>query len=266
MPAMASHWVHNISPSILTLGSLEVRWYGLMYVIGFVVGGQLCKKLVDRGFFKVDKKKIDSLVTIMLISMFLGARLAYVFIYNWDYYGSHWGEILAIWQGGLSFHGAIVGFLVGGYIFAKRNGISWAQVMDVTALAGTPGIFFGRMGNFINGELYGRETTSWVGIIFPQGGPVARHPSQLYEAFAEGIILTLILWLLLRKVKYYGALASAFLIGYGAMRFGIEFVRLPDEQLGFYWGWVTMGQILCTLMVVIGALALVWVNRLKLRI
>jgi len=257
--------VVDFDPNIFTLGPLQVRWYGMMYVIGFVLANFLLKKLVDRGFFKVAKEKVDSLITVMFICMFLGARIFYVFIYNWDYYQHHLTELLSVWKGGLSFHGALAGLLVGGFIFARMNKISWAQVMDNAALAGAPGLFFGRMGNFINGELFGRVTDSSFGLIFPAGGPFPRHPSQLYEGFLEGIVLTAILWFLLPRVKHYGYLASTFLIGYGVFRYFVEFFREADSQLGYYFGGTTtMGQILCLIMILIGIGALVVVKNKKL--
>lgn len=246
-----SHYVHNLNPVLLNLGGLQIRWYGLMYVVGFVIAGFLFKKLVKSGFFKIKEEKIDSLITTLIVSMFLGARFAYVFIYNWDYYSQHLLELLAVWQGGLSFHGAVAGMCIGGWIFAVREKISWFEVMDALALAGAQGLFFGRMGNFINGELFGRATDSWVGIVFPEGGLMPRHPSQLYEAIFEGIILFLILWAMKRRVKFYGVISAMFVGGYGFFRFLIEFFREPDAQLGYYFGGVTMGQILCFLMMLI---------------
>nr|BDT26944.1 prolipoprotein diacylglyceryl transferase [Bacteriovorax sp. HI3] len=250
---MGSHYVHNLDPVILDLGSLQIRWYGLMYVVGFIIAGVLLKKLVKDNFFKVEEAKIDSLITTMIVCMFIGARFAYVFIYNWDYYADHMMELLAVWKGGLSFHGALAGLCVGGYIFGRQNKLTWFEVMDSIALAGAQGLFFGRMGNFINGELYGRPTTSWVGIIFPNGGGLApRHPSQLYEAVLEGIVLSIILWMMKSKVKVYGMISAAFIALYGIFRFIVEFYREPDTQLGYYFGFLTMGQILCFLMIIVG--------------
>ena len=147
----------------------------------------------------------------------------------------------------------------------RKNNISWAQVMDNVALAGAPGLFFGRLGNFINGELYGRLTDSPFGLIFPAGGPYPRHPSQLYEGILEGLVLSAILWFMLRKVKHYGYLASTFLIGYGFFRYTVEFFREPDAQLGYYFGGTTtMGQILCLIMMLIGVAAIFVVRNKKL--
>jgi phosphatidylglycerol:prolipoprotein diacylglycerol transferase len=250
--SMAGHYVHNLNPVILDLGKVQVRWYGVMYVIGFIIASFLLKKLVRTNFFKVTEDKIDTLVTTMIVCMFIGARLAYVFIYNWDYYSQNLADLLAVWKGGLSFHGALVGLIVGGVIFARQNKLSWMEVMDSVALAGTQGLFFGRMGNFINGELYGRITNSWVGIVFPQGGPFPRHASQLYEAFLEGIVLLAILWFVKSRTKIYGVIGACFVGFYGVFRFIVEFFREPDSQLGYYFGFITMGQILCFLMIFAG--------------
>ncbi len=249
---MASNYVHNLNPVLLDLGKVQIRWYGLMYVIGFLIAGYLLKILVRNKFFKIAEEKIDSLITTMIICMFVGARTAYVFIYNWDYYSQNLMDLMAVWKGGLSFHGALVGLIVGGVIFARQNKMSWMEVMDSVALAGTPGLFFGRIGNFINGELYGRITNSALGIIFPQGGPFPRHASQLYEAFLEGICLLIILWIVKSKVKIYGIIGGCFVGLYGMFRFIVEFFREPDSQLGYYFGFITMGQILCFLMVMAG--------------
>jgi len=263
---MINHYVHNLNPVILDLGKVQIRWYGLMYVIGFIIAGFLLKKLVRSHFFKVTEDKIDSLVTTMIICMFIGARAAYVFIYNWDYYSQNLMDLLAVWKGGLSFHGALVGLITGGVIFARKNKMSWMEVMDSVALAGTPGLFFGRIGNFINGELYGRMTTSSWGIIFPQGGPFPRHASQLYEAFLEGICLLAILWLAKSKIKIYGILSGLFVGLYGVFRFIVEFFREPDSQLGYYFGFITMGQILCFLMIFSGVGMIIYAKKKNITI
>ena len=173
---MNSPWTHNLDPVIFSLGPLEVRWYGLMYVIGFGLGGWLGKKLVDRGFLQIPREKIDTLITMLIVGVFVGARLVYVFVYNWGYYSQHLGEIFWLWKGGLSFHGALLGILAAGLIFARKNNLTFIQTMDAVALGGTQGLFWGRMGNFINGELFGRRTDAWPGIIFPSGRAVPPPP------------------------------------------------------------------------------------------
>lgn len=245
------NWI--IDPVIFSLGPLQIRWYGLMYVIGFIIAHQLMKILVKEGFFQITIPKIDNLITIQIFSMFLGSRMAYVFIYNWDYYSLHMNEIFSVWQGGLSFHGAVFGLFIGSMIFARMNKIPTFQVTDTSVVSGTIGVFFGRLGNFINGELYGRVTDMPWGMIFPGGGPDKRHPSQLYEAFFEGLVLFSIVWLARKKVKYYGVATGIFFSGYGVFRYFIEFFREADAQLGYYFGGTTtMGQILCLLQIAFG--------------
>ncbi len=258
--------VVDFDPVFFSLGPVQLRWYGLMYVIGFLIGGKILRYLIKRRFFQVQEKGADSLITHLLIGMFLGARLFYVFIYNWDYYQNHINEILFVWKGGLSFHGAVTGMVLGAWVFAKKNKIPLVQVTDSMALAGSQGLFFGRIGNFINGELYGRITESKVGMIFPLGGPNPRHPSQLYEGIMEGLVLSLILWMFFKRVKIYGLFTVIFLMGYSVFRFVIEFFRQPDSELGLYFDWMTMGQILCSFMFFVGGWALWKVKKLSFKI
>lgn len=260
-----NNFVVNFDPNIFKLGPIAVRWYGAMYVVGFILAGYILGKLVERGFFKVEKKKIDSLITTMMISMFVGARIFYVFVYNWKYYSNNLSEIPAIWQGGLSFHGAIIGLVVGSLIFARRNKIHFIQVLDNACVAGAPSLFFGRLGNFINGELYGRVTNSPIGMIFPSGGPYPRHPSQLYEGILEGLVTALILYFVMKKSKSYGYVTGAFLISYGIFRYFVEFFREADTQLGYFFGnTTTMGQILCILMVMAGTTTIFMIHKNKI--
>lgn len=241
-----------IDPVIFSIGPLQVRWYGLMYVVGFLVGGKILAHLSKKGFLPMPVDKIDKYVTSLIIGMFLGARLTYVFVYNWGYYSNHFSEIFSVWKGGLSFHGAVGGMVLATYWFCKKNKIAFIKVTDSMAVAGSPGLFFGRMGNFINGELYGRITDSPIGIVFPGGGPYPRHASQLYEGISEGIILFLILWFIHTRQKIYGIVTVFFLIGYGTFRYIVEFFREPDAQLGYYFGGTTtMGQILCMIMILV---------------
>lgn len=246
------NYVHHLNPVILGIGPIQIRWYGLMYVIGFIVAGQLLKKLTRQNFLRIAETEVDTLVSNMIIGMFLGARFFYVFVYNFESYSNNWLDIFAVWKGGLSFHGALIGLIVSGYLFARKHNLKWFEVMDAVALVSGPGLFCGRIGNFINGELYGRITNSSIGIIFPEGGPFPRHPSQLYEALLEGIILCSLLWLIKSRVKTYGIISASFAFLYGVFRFSIEFFREPDSQLGYYFNMLTMGQILCFLMMLVG--------------
>ncbi len=244
---------HFIDPVIFNLGPLQIRWYGLMYVIGFALGTLLLRKLSKEGFLHVVKKEVDNFITYTIVGVFIGARLAYVFIYNWDYYQNNLGDIFAVWKGGLSYHGAITGMIIALYLFSKKNKIPFLQVLDSAVLAGAIGVFFGRVGNFINGELFGRITDVPWGMVFKDGGPYPRHPSQLYEAFGEGVLVFLVLWFLKPKMKQHGLLFSIYFILYGIARFVVEYFREADSQLGYYLGGTTtMGQILCLIMIAFG--------------
>ncbi len=256
----------NIDPVIFGLGPIQIRWYGLMYVVGFVIGSYLLKKICREGLFKIPEKKVDTFITYLIIGMLLGARLTYAFIYNWEETIRDPLGIFAVWRGGLSFHGALIGLLGASIIFARKQKLHFLEVWDALAMAGPQGLFFGRLGNFINGELYGRVTDSFMGMRFAHGGPYPRHPSQLYEAFAEGIVLFLLLFFLRKKVKHHGVLSSLFLLGYGVGRFVVEFYREADAQMGYYFGFMTMGQILCSLMIIAGIALWVWVNKIRIPI
>lgn len=256
----------GIDPIIFGIGPLQVRWYGLMYVVGFIICGVLLGVLSDRKFFKLSRDKIDNFITTSIIGMFLGARIFYVFIYNWDFYSKNLGKILAVWEGGLSFHGAVFGLCMTSIYVSKKLNVHWFQISDSMVVAGTQGVFFGRIGNFINGELYGRITDSPLGMIFPLGGPYPRHASQLYEGFLEGIVLFAILWLMHRRVKLHGVCSAFFLIIYGIFRYFIEFFREADAQLGYYFGGTTtMGQILCFLMILIGVALYLYAKKLNIK-
>lgn len=255
----------NFDPTIFSVGPFQVRWYGLMYVIGFLVAGFLFKKMIEQDIFKIKKDKIDSLITHVLIGMFFGARLAYVFIYNWEYFSENPMKMFSVWEGGLSFHGAVIGLAFGAAIFARRNSVHFLHVWDAMAIAGSQGLFLGRMGNFINGELYGRITDVPWAMIFPNGGPIPRHPSQIYEGILEGLVIFICLWILRKNIsKRPGFITSLFFIMYGCFRYFIEFFREPDAQLGYYFGGTTtMGQILCLIMVIVGVVGNLYCSKKK---
>ena len=236
----------NLDPVFVTIGATEIRYYSLMYIIGFVIARQLVRKLGREGYFTPGEDKADELVCFVIIGLLIGIRLGYVLFYNWPYYSQNLSEIFHVWQGGLSFHGGVIGGALGAFIFALKNKSPFFAISDTVVITATQGIFFGRIGNFINGELYGRATNSPLGIIFKNGGPLARHPSQLYEAIGEGIILFTLLWLTRSKFKVVGFTSALFMLGYGSIRFIIEFFREPDSHLGYFFsGYLTMGQILC---------------------
>lgn len=257
----------RIPSEIFRIGPVALRWYGVMYVVGYAVGIWIARRRVRRGLVPFDESAIDSLLGYLVVGMLLGARLVYVLVYDRAQYAAHPLSALAIWQGGLSFHGAVLGMAAGCVIFARRHRLPFWTVADTLALAGTPGLLFGRIGNFINGELYGRPANLPWAMIFPTDPQrLPRHPSQLYEALGEGVLLFVLLWMLeqraVRDGSYWpGLLSGAFLIGYGGFRFLIEFTRQPDAQLGFIFGPFSMGQLLSSLMIVIGVVVLTVTHR-----
>lgn len=248
----------QIDPVFFQIGPLQFRWYGLMYIVGFVCAYFILVNLSKRKGYDMAKPEIEDLVTYSVIGLVVGARLGYCLFYNFSYYIHHPLKCLAVWEGGMSFHGGLIGLVIAGYIFSRVRQKSLLMLADMGALAATPGLFFGRMGNFINAELYGRVTDVPWGMVFPGAGDLPRHPSQLYEAFSEGILLFFILFFLSRKVNVRGMLISSFLMLYGIMRFLVEFFREPDYQLGFVIGTLTMGQILCILMIGTGIILMAY--------
>ncbi|MBA3004116.1 MAG: prolipoprotein diacylglyceryl transferase [Desulfurivibrio sp.] len=250
----------EIDPVLLHLGPLQVRWYGLMYVLGFIASYLLVRHQIRRYNLTVLAKHFENLNLVLIISLVLGARLGYVLFYNPGYYLENPQDILATWQGGMSFHGALIGMLLGGLVFCRVTGLPFWQSADVYIITTPIGLGLGRIGNFINGELYGRMSDVPWAMVFPAGGPIPRHPSQLYEAFLEGLILFSLLWLL--KNRYWqrrwpaGSLLALFLLFYGLFRTVVELFRQPDAQLGFLFNVLTMGQLLSSLMIATGLLIL----------
>lgn len=243
----------NIDPVLVNIwGPLQIRWYGLMYVIGFVLAFLIVNSASKRRQNGLSRLDIEDLFAYSIAGLIIGARVGYCIIYDFSYYMFKPLEILMPWKGGMSFHGGLIGLLIAGYVFAKRRNKNFLMLADMGALGAPPGLFFGRIGNFINGELYGRVTDVPWGMVFQGGGSLPRHPSQLYEAFLEGLILFLIVYGISFKSKINGVLLSAFLFFYGLFRFILEFFRQPDIQKGFIIGPFSMGQVLCFLMMGLG--------------
>jgi phosphatidylglycerol---prolipoprotein diacylglyceryl transferase len=264
----------KISPEIVSFGPIHLRWYGLMYVIGFVFGFHILKARIRAGFMKVKLEFADTYVTYVVIGMLLGARLVYVFVYNWPHYSENPGEILAVWSGGLSFHGAALGMMIASWFYARRYKVDFLSVLDTLAICAPIGLGVGRIGNFINAELYGRVTDLPWAMVFPTDPQqLPRHPSQLYQALTEGALLLLVLSLshksLLKRGKLRnGMLAAIFVGAYGVFRFFVEFARQPDAQfaddpnsLGTVLGPFSMGQVLCFIMIVISVFQWIHVMR-----
>jgi phosphatidylglycerol:prolipoprotein diacylglycerol transferase len=240
----------NIDPVLISVGPLQVRWYGLMYLLGFLFSYLMVKLQLARQ--KSPLLSADQLLDLyfyLILGLILGARLGYIFFYNFKEYLQHPFEILAVWHGGMSFHGGLLGVLAGSWYFCNKNKVSLLRLGDLIIVTAPIGLGLGRLANFINGELYGRVTSVPWGMVFPLGGPSPRHPSQLYEALLEGGVLFILLWFKKNSKALPGALVARFLIFYGAFRILIEFFREPDSQVGFLFGYVTMGQILSLLMI-----------------
>jgi len=242
----------NISPEILKIGPLSIRWYGLMYLIGFLCSYLIVKSEIKRRGLKVEKDFLENLYFYLILGLLIGARIGYVLFYNLSYYLQHPFEIFAIWHGGMSFHGGLLGVIFSAWIFTKIQKFDFFTLTDMLVLTAPIGLGLGRIGNFINGELYGRITDVPWAMIFPEGGHLPRHPSQLYEAGLEGALLFVILWFLKDKFNKSGLISSLFLILYGVFRFLVEFFREPDPQIGYILGIFTMGQILCSIMILAG--------------
>jgi phosphatidylglycerol:prolipoprotein diacylglycerol transferase len=234
-----------------------------MYLVGFVVGYLVIRSELKRKGGPIPAETADDLLFYLILGLLIGGRLGYALLYNPGAYVTAPWEVLAIWHGGMSFHGGLVGMVVSGWIFARRRGAPFLALADIGALASPIGLMFGRIGNFINGELYGRVTSVPWGIVFPMAGDIPRHPSQLYEALLEGPILFVLLWWLRVRVRHEGEVLASFLILYGVFRFIVEFFREPDVQIGFILTSFTMGQVLCVLMVLAGIGLLTYIRRVR---
>ncbi len=242
----------SINPIALRLGPLVVRWYGLAYVAGFV-GAALILRRLNRVWEigMSDDQQID-IVLAAIIGVIVGGRLGYVLFYGGPEYIQQPLRVLATWDGGMSFHGGLAGILLAGWFISKRIGVPYLTLVDLGAVGAPIGFLLGRITNFVNGELWGRVTTAPWGMVFPTGGPLPRHPSQLYEAFLEGLVLFVVLLWLARRRRADGMIFGTLLAGYASFRILVEFVREPDLQLGFIAGPFTMGQLLSVPMLVIG--------------
>lgn len=250
----------TIDPVMIEIGPLVIRWYALAYIAGLVLGWLYLRWLVQRPGWQLTAVDLDDLLFYITLGVVLGGRFGYVMFYRPGFYLSHPGEILAVWQGGMSFHGGLLGVVVAMAVFAYRRKIPFSEIGDAVAAATPIGLFFGRIANFINGELFGRASDAPWAMVFPRGGPEARHPSQLYESMLEGLVLFLVLFWFARQAytaEGWGRLGGIFLIGYGLARSFVELFREPDAHLGFLFGGsVTMGQILSLPMIVIGLILL----------
>jgi phosphatidylglycerol:prolipoprotein diacylglycerol transferase len=240
-----------IDPVLISIGPIAIRWYALAYIVGILLGWLYVRALIRaerlwRGPAPLTVADYDDFILWVTLGIILGGRIGYVLFYNPAYFAAHPLEILQLWNGGMSFHGGFVGCVLAVVAFARYRGISILSLGDLTCAASTIGLFLGRIANFINGELWGRPTDVPWAMVFPNGGPLPRHPSQLYEAALEGVVLFAVLFLLIRAgaLKRPGVITGAFALGYGIARSICELYREPDAQLGFLWGGLTMGMLL----------------------
>lgn len=262
----------DIDPIAVSIGPFAVRWYALAYLIGILAGWKYVCYLAKLGFesreedIPLKQQALDDFLPWAIGGIILGGRFGYILFYQFGYYLHHPAEILAVWHGGMSFHGGAIGVIIAMIIYALKSKLPLLRLTDLVCCAVPIGLFFGRLANFINGELYGRVTQSSIGMVFPRGGDLPRHPSQLYEATLEGLLLFIVLCILAHKNSIRdkpGILSGVFLIGYGLSRFTIEFFREPDEQIGYIATYFTMGQLLCVPMVVGGLACIVYALRSK---
>ena len=266
VPVIAALAFPAINPVALQLGWFAIRWYALAYVAGLLIGWRYCLQLAARSPAAITRTQIDDFLFWAIIGVIVGGRVGYVLFYNAGFYFDHPLEIFAVWRGGMSFHGGFIGVVTAIALFARHHKIPFLSFADVICPTAPIGLFFGRLANFINGELFGRATDMPWAMVFPNGGPEPRHPSQLYEAGLEGIVLFLILWFLVFRMKALekpGLITGAFLAGYGMARTIAELFRQPDAQIGFFAGGVTMGQILSLPLVIGGLWLLTRAVRLK---
>jgi phosphatidylglycerol:prolipoprotein diacylglycerol transferase len=250
----------EIDPVLFSIGPLAIRWYALAYVCGLLLGWHYMRRINRRADIGLTSETIDDFLVWATVGVILGGRIGYVLFYNFSYYAHEPLQALMVWQGGMSFHGGLIGVVVAMVLYARKSRISLLSLADLTACAVPIGLFFGRLANFVNGELYGRATDVAWGVIFPTGGPVPRHPSQLYEALLEGAILFVLLWALSRRpdaLSRPGLLTGVFLVGYSVARGISELFREPDVQIGFLTAGSTMGQWL-SLPMLLGGLYLIW--------
>ena len=246
-------FINNFDPVAIEIFSIQIRWYSLAYIFGIIIGWYLSKKIFisDNDI----KEKFDDYITYLIIGIIFGGRLGYVIIYNFEYYLNNLFDIFKIWQGGMSFHGGLIGVILTSIWYGKKNSHDPLKYLDIVSIVAPIGIFFGRISNFINSELYGKETELPWSVKFLEIDNLNRHPSQLYEAFFEGIVLFFILLFFKKKgfLKIPGLISGLFLVFYSIFRFVIEFFRVPDEQLGYIFLNLTMGQIVSLIFFIIGS-------------
>ena len=245
--------VHNFDPILIDLGLFEIRWYSLAYILGIIIGWMYATRIIKLtttnkyNFEQIKKSNFDDLIIYLVIGIILGGRLGYIFFYNLEYYIQNFPEIFKIWQGGMSFHGGLIGIIISIIFFSKKTKINFFKFSDIVSCVAPIGIFLGRIANFINGELYGKVSTLPWSVIFPNGGDVGRHPSQIYEAILEGLVLFILInYLALKKELLFktGYISGLFLILYSILRIFSENFREPDMHIGLFFNYFSIGVLL----------------------
>ena len=259
-------FTHSFDPVFVDLALIEIRWYSLAYIFGILIGWWYGRKIIVKKFAdennSLNLKEFDNLITYIIFSIILGGRIGYIIFYNPQYYLSNPSEILKIWEGGMSFHGALIGIIIGTYLFSSKKNIQTLFFLDIISCVAPIGIFLGRIANFINGELVGKVTNLSWGVVFPQIDMMPRHPSQLYEALLEGLLLFFVVnFYIYRKNYVTGTCSFIFLIFYGSFRIISEIFREPDPQIGYFFDFLSMGTLLSLIMVFIGLFKLLTLKK-----
>jgi len=279
MESLISAWQHlpsHISPTLFSIGSFQLRYYSLMYLVAFAVAYLLFYYRIKHQEIKLTTETLQDYLVWAMLGLIIGGRFGYALFYNFSYYSSHPLEIILpfdfsngfrfVGLSGMSYHGGLIGVVLVTLYFCRKRGINWWQFGDWLCAAAPLGYMFGRIGNFLNGELWGRVTTVPWGMYFPQDATLGlRHPSQLYEALLEGLLLFVVLWLVRKRNPFDGFMIGLYIFGYGLVRFVIEFFREPDAHLGFVLGFNTMGQVLCLVMMLTGILIILWRRQVQTR-
>ena len=262
--------IHNFDPVLIDLGFFQIKWYSIAYIMGIILGWVHAVKIIKKtqnntqNFEPIKRSDFDDLVIYLVLGIILGGRLGYVIFYNLEYYIQNSFEIFKLWQGGMSFHGGLLGVIVTIFIFSKNKNTNFFKYSDIVACVAPIGIFLGRIANFINGELFGKISTLPWAVIFPNGGNIARHPSQIYEAFFEGIVLFILInFLALKKhlIIKTGYVSSFFLISYSILRIFSENFREPDQHLGYLFNYFSMGTLLSILTLISGFLIIFFIKK-----
>ncbi len=258
--------IHNFDPVLIDLGFLQIKWYSLAYILGILLGWLHIIKIIKKEKYELRKvtiSQIDEIIVYLIIGIILGGRLGYVIFYNLEYFSKNFLDIFKLWQGGMSFHGGLIGITVSSFIYSKAKKINFLNFTDLISCAAPIGIFFGRIANFINGELYGKFSLMPWAVIFPNSGNFSRHPSQIYEAILEGVVLFLLInYFALKKqlLLKTGYISGLFLILYSTLRIFSEYFREPDTHIGYLFNYFSMGTLLSIITIFIGCVIIFFIK------